>query len=170
MTRYRIGKVQVFRSLWIRCLSVIGMSYKDISSTNLHFTGKAEKNAPWMDVAANTSDGMYFKNSYARAAIARMQREDLEATAEKQKQIAEKLAKYKAEEEEMELAKQKKLDLQKKASQETRAKLVADSSASKRKTKKDKSEKHPSKKGKKSKKAEKKKKKEKKERKRTRKR
>eukprot|EP00746_Dinoflagellata_sp_MGD_P042079 gnl/MRDRNA2_/MRDRNA2_201866_c0_seq1.p1 gnl/MRDRNA2_/MRDRNA2_201866_c0~~gnl/MRDRNA2_/MRDRNA2_201866_c0_seq1.p1 ORF type:complete len:179 (-),score=62.95 gnl/MRDRNA2_/MRDRNA2_201866_c0_seq1:120-656(-) len=77
------------------------MSFKDIDSTTLHFTGKAQAKQPWQDTMDSSVPWRGF-GSYAGAALLRMQKEENEAVAEKQKAIADKLARYQAQEEEME--------------------------------------------------------------------
>eukprot|EP00746_Dinoflagellata_sp_MGD_P004402 gnl/MRDRNA2_/MRDRNA2_108480_c0_seq1.p1 gnl/MRDRNA2_/MRDRNA2_108480_c0~~gnl/MRDRNA2_/MRDRNA2_108480_c0_seq1.p1 ORF type:complete len:165 (-),score=56.41 gnl/MRDRNA2_/MRDRNA2_108480_c0_seq1:162-656(-) len=94
------------------------MSYKDIPSTSLHFTGKQKAQCPWLDIATIGSSGngsFAFRGRYFTAAMQRMEQEEAEEAREKEMKIAEKLAKYKAQEEEIERQRQEKNEQRRKA-------------------------------------------------------
>eukprot|EP00746_Dinoflagellata_sp_MGD_P167508 gnl/MRDRNA2_/MRDRNA2_98191_c0_seq1.p1 gnl/MRDRNA2_/MRDRNA2_98191_c0~~gnl/MRDRNA2_/MRDRNA2_98191_c0_seq1.p1 ORF type:complete len:190 (+),score=71.40 gnl/MRDRNA2_/MRDRNA2_98191_c0_seq1:112-681(+) len=116
------------------------MSYKDISSTTLHFTGKAKTEAPWCadHQTAMQSYGLTYvggHGTYKTEALKRMQAEEAAKNAETEKKVREKLEKYKAEEAEIELQRARQ-DAEKKAAMEKfREEQIAKSS--KKKTKKE---------------------------------
>lgn len=96
------------------------MSFRDISSTNLLFTGKEKPPAPWECTDSNVygvhpsgtlmggGNKWTFAGSAYKIAARRLYEEEAKEAAEKEAKINEKLAKYKAEEEQIELEKAQK--------------------------------------------------------------
>lgn len=86
------------------------MSYKDIDSTNLHFTAKPKCPQPWeaLDCSYGIApsgvlvSGGRGGGTYHSTAWLRIQAEEAKENAAKEAKIAEKLAIYKAQEEEIE--------------------------------------------------------------------
>eukprot|EP00746_Dinoflagellata_sp_MGD_P004880 gnl/MRDRNA2_/MRDRNA2_109423_c0_seq1.p2 gnl/MRDRNA2_/MRDRNA2_109423_c0~~gnl/MRDRNA2_/MRDRNA2_109423_c0_seq1.p2 ORF type:complete len:198 (-),score=64.02 gnl/MRDRNA2_/MRDRNA2_109423_c0_seq1:27-620(-) len=110
------------------------MSYKDIPSTSLHFTGKQEKRKPWMDdLWQRTGE----EGKLRLMQQAREEAEQAKIQGAKEAAIREKLTKYRAEEEEIERQRQLKNEQRLRAIAEMNAKPSKKDVKDKKKRKKD---------------------------------